>query len=143
MRMASNWRWLSIGGLIVSVSLGCGESSSPPDSSAGRAGRSSTETAGSPSDGGDPGDGTGGSRAGSPQAGRAGSSSGAGFAGGSSGIGGGTPTAGQSGTTSGGSAGALPVQWSCGGTTFADGQCDCGCGAPDPDCEHPDRVEEC
>jgi hypothetical protein len=34
--------------------------------------------------------------------------------------------------------GPVPAAWSCIYFTYGDGKCDCGCGAPDPDCTEPD-----
>ncbi len=77
----------------------------------------------------------------------------AGTLGGSAGISGGGGTAGASasgGTVSvGGSAGTagtgptIPAEWTCSVLVYDNGACDCGCGAPDPDCENHDDVGEC
>jgi hypothetical protein len=33
-----------------------------------------------------------------------------------------------------GGRGGVPQAWTCDGSAYGDGRCDCGCGAPDPDC---------
>ena len=142
--MAFSWRWLPTFGLVLAAFAGCGKSSSPPGKSAGK---TSMQSGGTTSEGGEGGDGTAGSLAGSTSAGRGGSSSGAGFVGGAGGVGGsgGQPsTAGTGG--SGASAGTttmVPKGWSCVNTIYGDGTCDCGCGIQDVDCARDDRIGEC
>lgn len=36
-----------------------------------------------------------------------------------------------------------PMGWTCTPLVYENGACDCGCGAPDPDCDHHDDVSEC
>jgi hypothetical protein len=138
--------------------VGCGESRNDTPGPAPAAGQSPAGTggegavAGTMAEGaaagdpqtGDAGDGSGG------RGGSAGSSAGSSGSGGASGTGatgglgtfGGTSGAG--GTVAGGGSGGLPLTapdtWTCLRALYRDGtSCECGCGAPDPDCEDQTR----
>lgn len=66
--------------------------------------------------------------------------------GGVPGVGGTFPvagTAGIGGISGGGTGGLPPFTWRCSVTVWGDGQCDCGCGIQDIDCESTDDLSEC
>ena len=58
-------------------------------------------------------------------------------------IGGTGGTAGIAGSSSGGTGGLPPFAWRCSVNFWGDGQCDCGCGIQDIDCENSDDIDEC
>jgi hypothetical protein len=112
-------------GLLIVAFAGCGESSAP-EAAAGRAGT----TAGGVAEAGHAGDGAtdgGGGKGGV-----------AGRTGGTAGV-----TTGVGGTTGAAGSPELPALWGCELSSFGDGVCDCGCGAPDQDCDDTDSVDEC
>ena len=154
-------RWLKLAALVFVIFLGCSGKSERAKSSmtAGKASMTTGGGAGEDGEGGSTPDGVGGAHGGSPNAGQGGSSPAAGRgataggSGGSSGHGGSAGIAARAGgaglASTGGAAGtggsnvSAPAAWTCQATRYGDGKsCDCGCGAPDPDCKD-DKVASC
>ncbi len=115
--MAMRWRGLALILFFVATWLGCdsAQPSTPPDEAMGATAGTGTAALGGRSG--------------------AGGTSGMGSVGGITlgGSGGGAGTSG------------VPQAWACGYSTYGDGKCDCGCGAPDKDCTSAElgRCEVC
>jgi hypothetical protein len=168
---AKRWFSLVAAGVLLGF-IGCSGKAAHSGRPGPSAGKSAIGTGGTTAEGGEGGMGTsaatsggGTSPAGSGGSSRAGAGGSAGIVGSSGGYGGLGGAAGRSGSggagghgTIGGSAGSVssgggiaeggapgtvPSAWTCLATKYGDGQtCDCGCGAPDPDCKDS-SVESC
>jgi hypothetical protein len=126
----AKWRELVLLGLLVATSAGCSNGGLPPPTkSPGHAGQPAAGDANAAGNGGNGGVVT--------QGGAGGTLGTAASAG--TNLGGAPTLAGR-----GGGAGAtsVPAAWTCGYSTYGDGECDCGCGAPDKDCTD-DALEHC
>lgn len=159
--VVSRWRWVTLVCSVAALFVACGEAKhqgSPKAAAAGKSGAGMPGSGGTVAEGGGSGEAevggsasgsagrsssSGGLGSGGAGGGGAGGGAGSGVVGGSPGVAG-APAAGSGALAGGGGIGGgdRPPSWKCGSLTYADGQCHCGCGAVDPDCQAA-NIEAC